>query len=38
VVVALLVQWSRSDRDGSRSDRDGDAYRVMLADLARRRP
>ena len=38
VVVALLVQWSRSDRDGSRSDRDGDAYRVMLDDLARRRP
>ena len=38
VVIALLVQWSRSDRDGSRSDRDGDAYRVMLADLARGRP
>ena len=38
VVVALLVQWSRSDRDGSRSDRDGDAYRAMLDDLARRRP
>ena len=38
VVIALLVQWSRSDRDGSRTDRDSDAYRVMLADLARRRP
>jgi cytochrome c oxidase assembly factor CtaG len=41
VVIALLVQWSRADdRDGARSDRDGevDAYRAMLADLARRRP
>jgi putative copper resistance protein D len=40
VVIALLVQWSRSDRDGARSVHDGedDAYRTMLADLARRRP
>jgi cytochrome c oxidase assembly factor CtaG len=40
VVIALLVQWSRSDRDGTRPDRDGedDPYRAMLADLARRRP
>jgi cytochrome c oxidase assembly factor CtaG len=38
VVIAVLVQWSRTDRDGARSDRDGDAYRTMLADLATRRP
>jgi putative copper resistance protein D len=46
VILALVVQWARSDeREARRSDRRGDrtddeldAYNAMLADLSQRRP